>query len=54
MDEYDADHKSNAAAVSYWAGGNIWAIVSLFWVQVHTRAERDERAPQLPYSAASS
>lgn len=33
MDEYDADHKSNAAAVSYWAGGNIWAIVSLFWVQ---------------------
>ena len=34
MDEYDADHKSDAGAVGYWAAGNIWALVSLFWVQV--------------------
>jgi len=33
MDEYDHEHDTNAAAVGYWAAGNIWALISLFWVQ---------------------
>ena len=45
MDEYDADHKSDAGAVGYWAAGNLWALVSLFWVQV--------RAPHLPHACMS-
>ena len=54
MDEYDADHKSDAGAVGYWAAGNLWALVSLFWVQVRTSSPSCVHPPSIPPSPSLS